>query len=84
MSNPMPNQGQKEDVRLADHAASRRHIHLEESGWNVDGPAFEAFDAHLDCELVILESRWIHTAAPQSAGLRRAFLPTARRVSDQV
>ena len=47
--------------------------------------ALEQFDAWIDSQLELLESRWIHAAAPASASVvRRVFPHYSRRHSDQV
>jgi hypothetical protein len=47
--------------------------------------ALEQFDAWVDAQLELLESRWIHAAAPAAAsGVRRMFAHHSRRHSDQV
>ena len=47
--------------------------------------ALEQFDAWVDAQLELLESRWIHTAAPVAASVvRRMFSTHNRRHSDQV
>jgi len=47
--------------------------------------ALEQFDVWMDAQLELLESRWIHAAAPVAAsGLRRMFAHHSRRHSDQV
>ena len=47
--------------------------------------ALEQFDGWIDAQLELLESRWIHTAAPAAASVvRRVFAHHSRRHSDQV
>jgi hypothetical protein len=47
--------------------------------------ALEQFDAWVDAQLELLESRWIHTAAPAAASVvRRVFSTHSQRHSDQV
>jgi len=47
--------------------------------------ALEQFDVWIDAQLELLESRWIHTAAPAaSSGVRRLFPHHSRPRSGQV
>jgi hypothetical protein len=46
--------------------------------------ALEQFDAWIDAQLELLESRWIHTAAPVAASVvRRIFPHHSRRPTGQ-
>jgi hypothetical protein len=45
--------------------------------------ALEQFDAWIDAQLELLESRWIHTAAPAASVVRRIFSHHGRRPAGQ-
>jgi hypothetical protein len=45
----------------------------------VSGAAFQQFDASIDRQLKELVGRWIHTAAPAAASMRRVVPQESRR-----
>ncbi|HEY2882395.1 MAG TPA: hypothetical protein VGJ15_08180 [Pirellulales bacterium] len=49
----------------------------------VAGEAFAKFEAFIEQQLQLLENRWIHTAAPNAARVRRVMSQESRRISDE-
>jgi hypothetical protein len=76
--------GPKREALEKDHPDGGPATHSEQEIALPDA-AIEQFDAWIDAQLGLLESRWIHTAAPAAASVvRRVFAHHSRPHSDQV